>query len=751
MSLKFEEALADCGREPIHIPGAIQPFGVLLALDEHLRITQCSENVAALGREPGSALGCSIEAVIGCELRPLVRAGDFESSQPFRLGGPHEAGKWEASLHRHRGQLILELESIPAAAGVGSDAAFGGWVRTALAAIESSMSVAALCQRACEQVRQLTGLDGVMVYKFHDDGHGEVIAESKDEAWPKYLGLHYPASDIPPQARAIFLDNWVRMIPERDYAPVRVVSHDTSAPPLDLGRSLLRSVSPIHLEYLRNMGVRASLTLSLISEGRLWGLIAGHHYSGPRHIGSATRAAAELVARLVSQQLARREELEIASVRKRGNEVLQELVRKMKATAELADGLVEAPKDVRDLLGCGGAAVALADGGWKRLGETPTREHLVQLAAWLDQRRGDWQIFHSDELVREYPRAADFKDCASGLLALRIPKGSGNYILWFKPEVIRTITWAGDPNKPLVGESGLVRLRPRASFAQWTQAVQMKSLPWAKWEIELTEALGHAVVSIDLQRQFDRELQARAAAEWANDQKEQLLAMVSHDLKNPLHSVMVGVTLIQRAMPAESLSKVATVLHGMQRSVQSMGHLIDDLLSIAKLASGTIDLEIEEHSAASLFTDILDLMLPIAAEKGVQLQAAADSEHDCRVRCDRQRILQVLSNLVGNAVKFTPSGGRVSCRLTKGGREACFSIADTGPGIAQENLSYVFDRFWQARQTRRLGTGLGLSIAQGLVAAHGGRIWAESAPGQGSTFHFTLPLVRDELEGMQSG
>src|SRR5688572_6620070 len=311
----FEEALANCSREPIHIPGAIQPFGVLLALDEHLRITQCSENVTALGREPGAALGASSEELIGYDLRSLVRAGDFESGRPFKLDAPHAAGKWEASLHRHRGQLILELESVFSITEVDADAEFGGWVRTALATIEASTSISVLSQRACEQVRQLTGLDGVMVYKFHDDDHGEVIAESKGEEWPKYLGLHYPASDIPPQARAIFLDNWVRMIPERDYAPVRLVSRDASAPPLDLGRSLLRSVSPVHIEYLKNMGVRASLTLSLISEGRLWGLIAGHHYRAPRHIGSATRAAAELVARLVSQQLAYREDLEIAGVR----------------------------------------------------------------------------------------------------------------------------------------------------------------------------------------------------------------------------------------------------------------------------------------------------------------------------------------------------------------------------------------------------------------------------------------------------
>jgi len=752
MISKFEEALANCSREPIHIPGAIQPFGVLLALDDELRITQCSENVAAaLGREPHAALGRSIEELIGCNLRSLVRDSDFQSGQPLRLNMPDEASAWDAFLHRHRSQLIFELESVPVTTGVHDDSGRGRWVHTALATLESSTSLVALCQRACEQIKQLTGLDGVMVYKFHDDGHGEVIAEAKDDHWPKYLGLHYPASDIPPQARAIFLDNWVRMIPERDYVPAQLVSRDSAAAPLDLGRSLLRSVSPVHIEYLKNMGVRASLTLSLISEGRLWGLIAGHHYRGPRHITFEPRAAAELVARLVSQQLSRREELETAAARERGRGVVTELVRRMKVSAEIADGLVGEPQDACDIFNCSGVAIALPGGDWKRVGETPTYEHLVGLAAKLDQRPGDWQVFHSDELVQEYSRAAEFKDCASGVLALRIPKGNGNYIFWFKPEVIHTITWAGDPNKPLAPESSVARLRPRASFENWTEAVRMKSMPWARWEIELVETLGHAIVGIDLQRQFDQATQARAAAEWANEQKEQLLAMVSHDLKNPLHSVIVGTTFIQKLLPAESAAKLHTVLLAMQRSLHSMGHLIDDLLSIAKLESGTVDLEIQEHSAASLFSDAFDLLLPIAVEKGVALEMAADSLQDCRVACDRERVLQVLSNLIGNAVKFTPSGGRITCRLAKAAREACFSIEDTGPGIARENLSSIFDRFWQARQTRRLGTGLGLSIAQGMITKHGGRIWVESELGQGSSFYFTLPLVRHELGRTQSG
>jgi light-regulated signal transduction histidine kinase (bacteriophytochrome) len=738
----FDAAIAECSREPIHIPGAIQSYGLLFALDDNLQVQWCSANVAStFGVALGALLGRPIHDILFVDFRPYVRQGDFESAEPVRVPRPDGGHAWDAFLHRHRGALILELEPLQpdSADGVFS---YGAWIRSVLRSIESSTSIAELCQRACEEIKRLTGLDGVMTYKFHADGHGEVIAEAKESEWPKYLGLHYPASDIPEQARAIFLDNWVRAIPDRDYTPVPIVAADENLPPLDLGRSLLRSVSPVHIEYLRNMGVRASLTLSLIRDGQLWGLIAGHHYRGPKHFSFEQRAAAEMLARMVSSLLARREDLETAGYRQRAQTAIRQLVGQMNASDDLIDGLTAKDINVQQLVESGGAALTRLDGSWKTLGVTPTRSQLAQLAAWLEENHGEQELFHSDELPRLYPPAAQFKECGSGLLALRIPKGTGNYLLWFKPEVIRTVSWAGDPRKAV--EPGGSRLRPRTSFDEWKQAVHMTSLPWMSWEIEAASMLSHAILTVDLQRQFDRELAARAAAEWANDQKERLLEMVSHDLKNPLHSVMVGVTLVQKTLPPEALDKASIVLRGMQRSIQSMGNLINDLLSIARVDAGAVALDLKEHSAGSILRDALELLLPVAADKGIALEIEAGSDEDCRVWCDRDRVLQVLSNLIGNAVKFTPVGGQVRCQVHSSEREVCFSVADTGPGIPPENLNHVFDRFWQARQTQRFGTGLGLSIAKGLVSAHGGRIWVESRLSRGSTFHFTLPIKRVE-------
>ena len=740
MSLDLEAALANCSREPIHIPGAIQPFGVLLALDAaHERIEHCSANAAtAFGIDAQQVLGKKPAELLGPDLLENAPDGDFEAHEPTRIvvsAGARERA-WDVFVHRHRGRTIIELESTH-----DDDARVGQLLRSTLrksiSVLDASRSIRELSDRACAAVRELTGFDGVMVYKFHADGHGEVIAESKTDEFAKYLGLHYPASDIPLQARAMFLSNWVRMIPARDYEPVPLLAAPGVAEPLDLGRSLLRSVSPIHIEYLRNMGVAASLTLSLIHNGELWGLIACHHYRGPKHISFEIRTACETIARLVSSQLGRVGEMETRAARERARQVQRDLEANMKAKIDLSEGLATGSPTAMDLIECGGAAIHSHNGTWLRLGAVPTNDQLTSLARWLsDQGKPD--VFQTNSLAAEYPAAEAFKDIGSGVLAIRIPKGDMNYVMWFRPEVVHTVTWAGNPDKPVEQTSGSPRLAPRASFEEWKQVVHLQSVPWVAWEVEAASELRNAILAIDLQRQYEREVEARASAELANEQKEQLLAMVSHDLKNPVHSLMVGITLIQKTLPADAQSKASQLFDGMNRSLKSMNHLIDDLLSLSKLESGTIVLDIQKHSVAELLKDVLQLLQPIAIERGINLETEMEPA-DIEISCDRNRLLQVFSNLVGNALKFTPQHGQVRLNVEQARRETIFVVSDTGTGIAKENLPYVFDRFWQACQTQRLGTGLGLSIAKGIVEAHGGRIWVESELGRGSTFHFTIP------------
>jgi chemotaxis family two-component system sensor kinase Cph1 len=528
------------------------------------------------------------------------------------------------------------------------------------------------------------------------------------------------------------------MIPDRDYTPVPLLAAPGVDAPLDLGRSLLRSVSPVHIEYLRNMGVAASLTLSLIHKGELWGLIACHHYRAAKHISFETRSACETLARLASSQLGRMVQLETRALRERARKVRSDLEANMRAHADISDGLVRGACTAMDLVECHGAAVASHDGAWLRLGSAPADAQLTALARWLTDQ-GKPEVFQTSRLAAEYPEAEAFNDIGSGLVAIRIPKGELNYVMWFRPEVIRNVRWAGNPEKPVTQSSAAARLAPRASFDEWQQEVRLTSLPWADWEVDMARALRGSILAVDLQRQYERETEARVSAELANEQKEQLLTMVSHDLKNPVHSLMVGIALIEKTLSADALGKAAIILDGMNRSLKGMNHLIGDLLSVSKLESGTMRLDLQEHSVSDVLVDVMQLLQPIAIERGIDLYVDDASATDLSIRVDRNRLLQVFSNLVGNALKFTSSGGQVKLRVEAGHRETLFVVADTGLGIAKEHLPHVFDRFWQARQTQRLGTGLGLSIAKGIVEAHGGRIWVESEPGRGSTFSFSIP------------
>jgi two-component system, chemotaxis family, sensor kinase Cph1 len=741
MPTAFEEALANCSKEPIHIPGAIQPFGVLFTLEGEssdlldLRISRYSANAAEAVDCQSSLLGRKLREVLSLEDVPSIVTGDFETREPVGIVTQANGTmrNWHAFVHRHRGQLVLELERREHSV---RPEVLAASLREALARLESSTSITDLCNRACVSIKALTGLDRVMAYKFHEDEHGEVIAESREPELVPYLGLHYPASDIPRQARALFLDNWVRMIPDRDYQPIALAAAQ-SAEPCDLGRAMLRSVSPIHIEYLRNMGVRASLTLSVITGGKLWGLIAAHHCHGPRHVPFEARAACESVARVTSLLLPQTVEFEMRDRRDRAKQVQAALLAEMRRQSNVADGLTRGSATLRDLVECDGAAVLSDDGHWVTVGQTPSAAELDNLATWIGSSN-EQEIFHTDHLMSHVPTADAFGAVASGLLAVRIPKGRANYLMWFKPEIIQTVRWAGDPEKSVAYQGGSARLHPRHSFEEWQQTVKHRSLPWAQVDIDSVIDLNHAIAAIDLQRQFEREREARARAEWAGEQKEQLLAMVSHDLKNPLHSLMLQTGLFKRLLGDDAASRVAPVLAVMERALERMNRLVADLLSISKLESGAMSLEIEDHQAADILRDICHILQPIAREKNVELEVGNTSGI---ARCDRDRILQVLSNLVGNAVKFTPAGGVVTMSTEATPREIRFVVRDTGSGIPVEHLESVFDRFWQARRTERLGTGLGLAIAKGIVEAHGGRIWAESELGTGSTFRFTVPAA----------
>ena len=723
-----------CDVEPIHIPGAIQPHGVLVALDtKRQEILQVSANCAQFfDVSPADVLGRPLVALAGTtadELLVALRKARDTVGEP--LLAEVNGRLFDVHAHCHQGVGFLEFEPHDRAASA-SDAALRG----ALARLQRPTSVSEVCAIAVDEIRNLTGFDRVLLYRFDVDGHGDVLEEARAQDVDAYRGLRFPASDIPRQARAIYLLNWLRLIPDATYTPVPLVPElrpDTGAS-LDLSFSTLRSVSPVHLEYLQNMGVRASMSVSLVRGEALWGLIACHHRAA-RHVSFAARAACEVIGRMVSLQIAALEELEGRTLRSALEGVEAKLVDVMRGAQEdQVAALLKRGDALLALVGASGAAVC-TETGIRTVGATPSQGEVAALVGWLS-KEGLSGILHTDALSERHLPAAAYADLASGLLALALPGVALSYVLWFRPEVVRTVKWAGDPTKTVEVSDGGARYHPRHSFEAWKEVVRARARPWRLAEIEAAEDLRRRAIELDLTRQIAR-------AEEAVRHRDEMVAVLSHDLKNPLNVVLLSAEVLRTHVVGDT--RAESTLRLVRRAVDRMNSLVLNLLDLSKIEAGRFELSPPHAYAAShLISDAFVILAPLAESKGVHLTSSVDGDW---VNVDAERVFQVLSNLVGNAIKFTPAGGAVTVTVEREKEAVRFAVRDTGPGIAAVELAHVFDRYWQARRGRSAGAGLGLYIAKGIVEAHGGHIWAESSVGAGATFYFTLPRGAPEVSG----
>lgn len=491
--------LDNCAREPIHVPGAIQPHGVFLALAEPgLDVTVASENLGSLvATDAADALGRPVSEVLGPRAADQL---DVARGEPWRGRFDTEVDvngrSLLASLHRTDGHLVVELEQ------ESGDVVPSSLLRDAALAMSHATDLVGVADEAARTVRSLSGFDRVMVYRFDAEWNGEVIAEQKADWLNSYLGLHYPATDIPAQARELYRRNWIRLISDIGYTPVPLlppVAFDASSP-LDLSGSTLRSVSPIHVEYLQNMGVTASMSLSLIVGGELWGLVACHHYSGVLRPDVAVRNVAEHIAQLASVRLG---EVEAAERKTRATELGEVVQRLAEALASsphwaVAQTLGEQEGDVLKVADATGAVVM--DGPRRiTLGDVPRAEVLDEiLRAWTVRS----EAFVTDHLAGRLGADVGPDDGAAGVLGVSLTFDAGTVVLWFRPELVRTVDWGGDPHnaKLAVQEGDSVRLSPRKSFEKWQEVVEGRSMPWSAAEVQSAHAAARLIGGAMLRR-----------------------------------------------------------------------------------------------------------------------------------------------------------------------------------------------------------------------------------------------------------
>jgi len=502
-----EVDLTDCDREPIHISGQIQPHGVLLVVREpQLEILQVSENTQdLLGFDAKSAIGQNLSlffAEVQLEkLKACLLNENLKTVNPIKLS-VEKSGKFlefDCILHRWEGVLILELELAKSTENI-SVFSFYHSVRSTVTQIQNAKNLNDLCQMTVAEIRKVTGFDRVMIYQFNEEGNGAVVAEDKAENLSPFLGLNYPSSDIPKQARKLYLLNWLRLVPDINYKPVPIVSpnNPVNNEPLDLSFSVLRSVSPIHIEYLQNMGVVASMSISLIKNEKLWGLIACHHYT-PKYLNCEVRAACEFIGQVMSLELQSKEGNEDYDYKLHLKSIQTQIFEDISTSDNLSEVLVKCQHNLLEAVNASGAAIIFG-GKCYRVGETPQGEALNSLTHWV-QNNLKKEIFYTDSFIQFYPEAEEFKDTASGCLAIEISSIHKSYFLWFRPEVIKTVNWAGNPKKTVeIDEDGSERLSPRKSFELWKENVKCKSLPWKQCEIDAALELKKAMINIVLRQ-----------------------------------------------------------------------------------------------------------------------------------------------------------------------------------------------------------------------------------------------------------
>ncbi|HYQ21962.1 ATP-binding protein [Stenotrophomonas sp.] len=731
-----EDAALDlCAREPIHTPGAIQPYGVLLVIDpQSLQVRERAISDPALLERFGDPLGQGVADVLGGALAGCIeRAGQVPLDGSAHLGAIELPGSGLHQLLAHRSPqaLLLELESPVAGQPTSLEALYPA-IRALMAAIETAATVESLCQIAAEHMRAMTGFDRTLVYQFDSGWNGIVIAEDGNGVLPSYLDLRFPESDIPAQARELYRRNRVRLIADADYTAVpllRTPEHANAAP-TDLSLSVLRSVSPVHLQYMRNMGTGSSMSVSLMHEGQLWGLVSCHS-AAPRRLPYPVRTACEFMGQIVSLQIALKQRAHAVEERIQRRSVLVKLLGRMAGDEEFMAALRQDPVSLMSLTNAAGAAI-VHKGDCLRVGQCPEPGAVLDIAHWLAEGHAGDEVYATDHLASQWAPGAGLSALASGVLAVSISQLHDSFLMWFRPEVVRTVRWGGDPRK--TAAPGTV-LSPRHSFEAWKETVQQRSLPWTDADRDAAHEMRTAIVDIVL-RKAEEMAELNEQLLRSNKELEAFSYSVSHDLRAPFRHI-VGYSELLGSSAGDRLDDTERrFLDTIVESAKSAGTLVDDLLSFSQMGRSTLG---RMHlDMGALVADVRRTLAFDYAGRQIDWKVGELPA----VEADPTMMRLVWQNLLSNAVKFTREREHavIEVGCERDGEEDIFFVRDNGCGFDMRYVDKLFGVFQRLHHVEEFeGTGIGLANVRRIVGRHGGRTWAEGELGKGATLHFTLP------------
>lgn len=740
-------SIENCESEPIHIPGSIQPHGVLLAIiPDSGVIRYCSANtIGFLEKQPADVLGRPLQDILPL-LWEKVNSIPVEEYSPFH---PIIAGDLQATVHTSGEFRILSIEKRMDTEN-DPDYAFDQ-TRGFIGFIEGSRNLKELCQNIAVETARITGFDRVMIYRFDKEYNGEVFAECRRDDLPPYLELHYPHTDIPPQARELYLRNLLRLIPDVAYEPVPLLAiAGDHVEQLDLGDVGLRSVSPIHIQYLQNMGVAASMSVSIIMEGKLWGLIACHH-GQPLYLSMRQKKAALLQGHFLSSQIRVQQVAEEHAVNVNVEAHLQQLLNRVDADEELEQKF-DAFTSLLPVTNATGVVI-LHEGKLYEKGQVPPREKILAFIRWAGANVRS-SLFSTNCLSKRYPEGASMTRYGSGVIFHAMGKPTDSCIIWFREELERTVKWAGRPDTAVQKNATGKPLTPRKSFEIWKELVQQQSAEWRTSEINaairFATTLQNYFHLTYLRNEEHRLRVLNERLQQANQELANINWITSHDLQEPLRKIQ----LMSSRIMYEGGDNLSNAMHihieKIRSSASRMQHLVDDILSYSMTnnRNNTFTLADLDPILNAVRADLEDELMEKKGLLSIQTLPSG-------VRIVPHQIQQLFTNLIGNAIKFAqpdvPPAIYINCQVEKG-RDVlevalsadknyyCIRVSDNGIGFEPRYNEKIFDIFYKLhdRETYK-GTGVGLAICKKILENHDGAIIASGDASGGATFRVYLP------------
>ncbi|ADV84074.1 ATP-binding protein [Terriglobus saanensis] len=844
----LNQRLEVCEDEPIRVPGSVQRHGFLLGLDAKAEyVAVASENAEEFLRVPLKLiLGARLESLFDREVMAAVTmmlmTPRTEEIQTYL--GAFQIGDELCSVITHKvdERYILEFEKQDSLVGA---ARMNAIITNFVGLLSKLRTKEDMCRALTRQMKELTGYDRVLLYSFDDVGHGTVLSEENNGRLPSYLGLRFPASDIPRQARELYILNTTRIIPDANYVPSPLVGMaGTEARQMDLSLSVLRSVSPVHLQYMHNMGTASSMSVSIVCEGKLWGLLSGHHATS-LSVPYLLRSACDMLSKLAATQIISFDTAEKLERRSYLHAVQRKILTQVASGKNFLESLGSHVGSLRDVTNAQGAVLAV-DGTCVADGTVPDAASLVKIVEWLDNQPET--LLFTSKLSEQLPWADEMREAASGMIAARISDVNSRYVLWFRPEVVKMVVWAGEP--AMKDSTSPDTLHPRGSFASWKEIVRGQSEPWLEPEIESARDFRAAKVTIGLRRaeqaaelnearfeqltqtlpsivfamddtgnltyvnqrwheaglqptgcwfdhgnvidedrarcghawdecmrlgiEFKEELRLRsdpAGVErwylvhivpfvtrhegrggWVGSctdlterrEREAALRMTE---KLALTGRMTSVIAHEINNPLESITNLMYLL---RTEVSKVGPAADyialaesELLRISGITKQTLRWNRETTGApersivGALFSEVLRLFAGKIRNRQVKVTIRTGEE--VSIYGTSGQLLQVIANLVSNAVDAANVGGNVWLSATETETGAVIEVEDDGIGINAKVQAQLFKPFFSTKGD--LGNGLGLYISKEIAERHGGELSVESTVGAGTTFRFSLPAA----------